>query len=121
MQLPAPSVIPVLLLLLLHRPPLPRLPQTRNFMPPKDAHCCTAALIFVHLLGGCANPTHPLDGGAGASAWPTSSIRESCVLPSSAPTELPSRPLLVFLGSYYVCTCSLRRLFALSCCLSPTL
>ena len=63
MQLPAPSVIPVLLLLLLHHPPLPRLPQTRNFMPPKDAHCCTAALIFVPLAWGMCKPYPPLGWG----------------------------------------------------------
>lgn len=62
-QLPAPSVIPVLLLLLLHRPPLPRLLQTRNFMPPKDAHCCTAALIFVPLAWGMCKPYPPLGRG----------------------------------------------------------
>jgi hypothetical protein len=66
-QLPIPSMVPILLLLL-HHPPLPWLFQNLIFSPPKDIHClhCRSHLCATW-LGVEDAALLPLGGGARCS------------------------------------------------------
>lgn len=100
-QLPAPSVVPVLLLLL-PPPAFASASADLNFHAPK--RCPLLALppsSFCHLFGGCADPPNPWMKGPVPRLGPQVLYGESCVLSSSTPNELLSHSPPVFLGSYY--------------------
>lgn len=88
-QLPAPSVVPILLLLLLHARLCLGFSRPEISCPQKMPIAALPPSSLYHLLGGCTNHARPLDEGTGASALAHEfSTGELCA-------PLPPQPLTI--------------------------